>query len=472
MRFNKIIATLGPSISYKGMLKQIDKFVDVYRINLSHANLAQTRNLIKDIRAINDKKVFMLDTKWPEIRTTNDEEIIVSKWDIVKVYSFPKEWNISIAYDFFQNIPQNIEISFNDKAVVWNVISNNWDFLEVEIIQSWTVWYNKTVNFIWYEIELDFLTEKDKKDIKFWIEENIALLAVSFVKNAEDILNLRKYLKETYDNFDMKIISKIETASALEDIENIVKVSDGIMIARWDLWANIDMIKLPKIQKDIINLCNLAWKPVILATQVMSSMVNKPIPTRAEIDEIAYNIQNGTDALMLSDETAIWKYPLETLSMLDAVIRNYQSDVSGIKITWEEIAKYIDKENEITDYILYSSKKTAYKLWVKFIIAPTSTWYTPGKISSLKPKIPVIAITASDKVFKYCNLMFWVKAHKIWKNQFNYTELKRVVGEMLQLEYKWQISWEDRILIVHSSIANNIPNMINGMEVIKFKDFK
>ncbi len=471
MRLNKIVATLWPVISNKGMLKQIDKFVDVYRINLSHANLAQTRNLIKDIRSINDKKVFMLDTKWPEIRTTN-EEVIVSKWDIIKVYSTKKEWFISLEYEFFQNISENIEISFNDKAVVWNIISNNWDFLEVEIVQSWKVWYNKTVNFIWYEIELDFLTDRDKKDIEFWIDENIALLAVSFVKNAEDIVNLRKYLKETHANCDMKIISKIETASALEDIENIIKVSDGIMIARWDLWANVDIIRLPKIQKDIIKLCNFSWKPVILATQVMSSMVSKPIPTRAEIDEIAYNIQNGVDALMLSDESAIWEYPVETLSMLNDVIQNYQHDVSDIKIEWEDIAQYTNDENEITDYILYSAKKTAYKLWVKFIIAPTSTWYTPWKISSLKPEIPVIAVTSSDKVFKYCNLMFWVKAHKIWESQFNYNELKRIMWEMLQLEYKWQIKWEDRILIVHSSIANNTTNMINGMEVIKFKDFK
>jgi len=471
MRLNKIVATLWPSINHKWILKQIDKFIDVYRINLSHANLSQTRNIIKDIRDINDKKVFMLDTKWPEIRTTN-EEVIISKWDIVKIYSTKKEWFISLEYDFFKNIPENIEISFNDKAVVWNVISNNWNFLEVEIIQWWKIWYNKTVNFIWYEIELDFLTEKDKNDIKFWIEENIALLAVSFVKNAKDIINLKKYLSETYENFDMKIISKIETASALEDIENIIKVSDGIMIARWDLWSNIDMIKLPKIQKDIIRHCNFVWKPVILATQVMSSMVNKPIPTRAEIDEIAYNIQNGVDALMLSDESAIWKYPIETLSMLNDVIQNYQNDVNNIKIEWKDIAQYIDKKNEITDYILYSAKKTAYKLWVKFIITPTNTWYTPWKISSLKPWIPIIAVTSSDKVFKYCNLMFWVKAHKIWEKQFNYNELKRIIWEMLQLEYKGQIKWEDRILIVHSSIANNIPNMINGIEVIKFKDLK
>jgi len=167
MRLNKVVATLWPAISNKWMLKQIDKFVDVYRINLSHANLSQTRWLIKDIRAINDKKVFMLDTKWPEIRTTN-EEIIVSKWDIVKVYPDKKDWFISLEYEFFKNIPENIEISFDDKTVVWDVVSNNWDFLEIEIIQSWKIWYNKTVNFIWYEIELDFLTEKDKNDIKFW----------------------------------------------------------------------------------------------------------------------------------------------------------------------------------------------------------------------------------------------------------------------------------------------------------------
>ena len=471
MRFNKIIATLWPAISNKWILKQIDQLVDIYRINLSHAKLIETRKLIKTIRTINDKKVFMLDTKWPEIRTTN-EPIFIQKWDIIKVYSKKKEGFISFDYGFFGNIPTNIEISFNDKAVVAQVLENTWDYLKIEIQQWWEIGYNKTVNFIWYEIELDFLTEKDKQDIKFLIEENIMLIAISFVKNSKDIIRFKKYLKENYENYDMKIISKIETASALDDIENIIKVSDGIMIARWDLWANIDTIKLPKIQKDIIKLCNIEGKPVILATQVMSSMVNKPIPTRAEIDEIAYNIQNWVDSFMLSDESAIWEYPIETLSTLNNIILSYQYDVSNIKINWESIVKYINKENEITDYILYSAKKIAYKLWVKFIITPTSTWYTPWKISSLKPSIPIITFTTSDKVFKYCNLMFGVKAYKIWTNQFEYIELKRIIWEIIQLEYRWQIKWEDRILIVHSSITNNVPNMINWLEVIKFKDLK
>jgi len=466
-RLNKIVATLWPAISQKWILKQIDKCVDIYRINLSHADLIKTRNLIKDIRAINSKKVFMLDTKWPEIRTTN-EEILVEKWDIVKVFSEKKDWEISFDYEYFANIPTEIEISFNDKEVVAIVKENNKDHLVIEIVQWGKIGFNKTVNFIWYEIELDFLTEKDKNDIKFLVEENIWLLAVSFVKTGEDIIRLKKYIKDNFD-YDVKIIAKIETISAVKNIEDIIKNADGIMIARWDLWANMDLIELPRIQKDIIQKCNLSWKPVILATQVMSSMTQKPIPTRAEVDEIAYSIEEWVDALMLSDETATWNFPVETLKMLNDIILEYQKDVKNIKFEWEEINKYVNEEQEITDYILYTAKKVASKLNVKFIVTPTLSWYTPWKISAFKPHIPIIAITESDYVFKYCNLMFGVWPHKL-NLSAPYEQLKKMIWEMLQLEFRWKIKWEDRILIVHSSISLDTPKMINWLEVVRFKD--
>jgi len=467
-RHNKIVATLWPSISQKWILKQIDKCVDIYRINLSHANLFETRKLIQTIREINSKKVFMLDTKWPEIRTTNKNEIIVNKWDIIKVFSEEKENELSFEYNFFKNIPENVEVSFNDKAVVATILKNNEDFLEIEITQWWKIWYNKTVNFIWYEIELDFLTEKDKEDIKFLVDENIGLIAVSFVKNADDIKRLRNFIKENFD-YEAKIIAKIETQSALDNINEIIKASDGIMIARWDLGANIELVELPRLQKKIIKKCNLAWKPVILATQIMSSMVEKPMPTRAEVDEIAFNIENWVDALMLSDETAIGKFPVETLTVLNKVILEYQKDVSNIKFDWEEIKEFTNEEENITDYILYTAKKVASKLWVKFIITPSLSWYTPWKISALKPSIPVIACTDSDQVFKYCNLMFWVSPHKI-NLSVPYEQLKKMIGEMLQLEFRWKIKWEDKVLIVHSNITPDTPKMINWLEVVKFKD--
>jgi len=467
-RFGKVIATLWPVIYNKWVLKKIDKFVDVYRINLSHADLFKTREVIKVIRDINSKKVFMLDTKWPEIRTTNIEKKQVKKWEVIKVFSKPVNNEISFEYKFFKNIPENIEIIFDDNIVVWKVLSNNSDYLEIKILQWWVIWFNKTINFKWYEIELDFLTEKDKEDIKFWVEENISLIAVSFIKTSEDIKRLKKYIKKTYD-YEMKIIAKIETVSAVNDIDNIIKEADAIMIARWDLWANIDIVDLPRIQSDIIKKCNLAWKPVILATQVMSSMTTNPVPTRAEVDEIAYNIQNGVDVFMLSNETAVGNYPVETLETLNKTIIKYQENVS-VKFSWEEIENYVSKDYEITDYILYNAKKMAYKLWVKFIITPTSTWFTPARLSSLKSTIPILAFTSSDLAYKYCSLMFTTYSYKLSPENMEYSNFKRIVWETLQKEFRGKINSEDKILIVHSSIAANIPWMINGIEVIKFKD--
>ena len=352
--------------------------------------------------------------------------------------------------------------------VTWIILKNNKDFLEIEITQWWTAWTNKTVNFKWYEIELDFLTEKDKQDIEFWVQEDIALLAVSFVKSASDIRRIREYIKQTYD-FEMKIIAKIETVSAVEDIDNIIQEADGIMIARWDLWASIDIIDIPKVQSEIVRKCNLAGKPVILATQVMSSMVDNPVPTRAEVDEVAYNVQNWVDVFMLSNETAVGKYPVQTVKVLDEIIKNYQKEVF-LRLKWEDIANYVSPDYEITDYILYNAKKMAYKLNVKFIVTPTSTGYTPARLSSLKPIIPIVSFTDNDLTFKYCNLMFGVFSHKISPENMEYEKFKKVVWETLQKDYRWKLKWEDRILIVHSSIASNMPGMINGIEVVKFKD--
>lgn len=463
-RFNKIIATLGPSIEKKWVLNKIDKYVDAYRIKLSHSRLTQTRQIIKTVRDINSKKVFIMDTKWPQIRTTNND-IKVKEWDIIQNWK-----EINIDYEFVDKIPENIHISFNNNSVQWIVKANKKWTLEIEISHWWIIKKWSSINFRWYEIELDFLTESDKKDIQFMIEEDICILSASFIKNSKDIDTLRKYIKENYDSVDIKIIAKIETQSAVNDIENIVDVADWIMVARWNLWLNTNIIDLPRIQKQITNIANLAWKPVILSKQTMPSMVSSNTPSRAEIDEVAYSIQNWVDIIMLSEETAIGQYPVETANMLNDIIVNYQKDITDQKFHRDDMSRYNKKWNEITNYILYNAKKIAYKLWVKIIVIPSSSWYSPAKIAWLKPQMTVLAFTNSDNIFKYCNLLFGVDGHKISSDDMSYEQLKNIVWETIQSKYRWKIKWEDRILIFRSTVAQNKKSMINSMEVIKFKD--
>ena len=468
-RLCKIVATLWPSISFKWVLKQIDKYVDIYKISLSSNDLFKTRQIIKTIRDINIKKVFMLDIKWPEIKTTNEENVKLKKWKIVKIYNKQTSNEISLEYELFSNIPKNIKIFFWNWNVIWQIISNNWNFLEIKIEKWWTIRPNQHVYFDWYRNEINFLTQKDKEDIKFWVEEKIALLTTSFIKSSDEVIKLRNYIKNNY-NYEIKIIPKIETFSAINNIDSIIKMSDWIMLTEiWSWEKKVNIIELSKIQSEIIKKCNLAGKPVILATQIAPSMVKNKMPTRDEIDKIVFNMQNWIDVFTLSDETVIWKHPVDTLKILDEIIKKYQQEVH-LKLVWDDIKNYVDKENEITDYIIYNAKKMAYKLWVKFIITPTSTWYTTARISSLKPNIPVIAFTDNDKVFKYCNLMFWTYVHKISTENMEYNNFKKTVWETLQKDYRWKIKWEDTILIVHSSKNWNIQHMINWIEIIKFKD--
>ncbi len=469
MRFGKIIATLWPAISTKNILNKCVENVEAFRLNMSHVDKTETEKLIKYIRNTWHNKAFLLDTKWPEIRTRIDKEkklksgdIIVISWNYDQIQSkFPI---IGINYEYTKNIPINTEVSFDDDKVVWIIKEKNGKWLTVEISEWWIVWINKTVNFRWYDPDIDFLTEQDLADIEWGVKMNISIIAASFVKTHKNILELRKILKK-HKSPNTKIIAKIETVSALDNIEKIIQVSDGIMIARWDLWATTSIVELPKIQKNIIDLCNKYGKTVILATQLLSSMINNSKPSRAEVDEIVYSINSGVDSFMLSDETAIWKFPIKTLEYLNNIIINYQ-DESIKYYSWKELKNI--KTNETNDYILIKAMEISREIDIKLIICPTETGHTSSRISALKPQCPIFSFTKSDKVFRFCSIMWWVKSFKVW-DDISYNNIKRIAKWLIEIEFKWNIKMNDKILIVHSSVAQNSSWMINGMEIIKYK---
>ncbi len=468
--FGKIIATLWPSLEKEVVLSKIINKVDIFRINLSHGDFSKLKKYINLVRNEDSSKAIMLDTKWPEIRIKTKREIclkprskIFIKFSEVEVDN--EDNSIYINFSEFSKIPKDTIISIDDNKVILQVKKINDDFLEVSPIVCWVIKPWKSLTFRNFTPDLDFLTNEDKEYIKWWIENNISLLAVSFVRSSEDVESVRSFLKENWWDF-MKIISKIETVDSLRNIDDIIKSSDWIMIARGDLWSAIDMEYLPKIQLDIIDKCNRYWKPVIIATQVFESMIYNPVPTRAEVDEVVYNVKNGADAFMLSGETAIWKYPIETINWLYEILqKNY--DINDKFFDYNNL--YVFEDSKITDYIIYSAYKAVKDLWIKAIICPTETGYTPARLSTLKPHVPIIAFTTNNITFKYLNLLWWVKWYLISKN-FDYDGLKKLAKEMVINLFKWEVSVDDKVLIVHSSIANNVPGMINGMEILKFKD--
>ena len=468
-RFAKVIATMWPSISKETILKKIVNYVDIFRINLSYWGITLAERYVDMIRKIDSSKAIMFDTKWPEIRIKNLWGIDISKRKKVNIVFSSElvedEDNIVIDYPFLDDVKKDVIISIDDNKIVLKVekITDNW------IIAKVLIWgfvkENKSLTFRWYYPKLDFLTEEDKKGILWAIKNNIIFLAVSFVRNSQDIIKLKQFLKANWGDF-MKIIAKIELESALEDIDNIVKLSDAIMIARWDLWSVIPLENLTKIQIELIKKWIIYWKPVIVATQVLPTMVSNSMPTRAEVDEVVYNIRSWADVFMLSDETAIGKYPYETLEWLTKIIN---SNYDMVENPFNSQDLYIEEDNFITDNIIYEAYKLTQYMDIKAIICPTETGYTVRRLSTLKPNVPIIDFTKNDDTFKYLNLLWWVKWFKIsWS--FDYNNVKKLWKEIVKILLRWNVNIDDKILVVHSSIAQNIPGMINWLEIYKFKD--
>ncbi len=467
-RFWKIVATIWPSLKKETILKRFVNYVDVFRINLSHWGLPEAQKYVEIIRKIDASKAIMFDTKGPEVRVKNSNIIDISKRKKIDIYFSPdmvESDDIYIDYPFLSEIKKGVILIIDDNKVVLRVDAVKDDRLVAKVLMGSEILPNKSVNFKWYSPKLDFLTEEDKNWILWAIKNHIVFIAVSFVRDANDILQLRKFLSENWWEY-IKIISKIETIDALENIDDIIKLSDWIMIARWDLGAVIPLESLTRVQLDIIKKCNMYWKPVIVATQVLPTMVSSPVPTRAEVDEVVYNIKHWVDAFMLSEETAVGKFVGETLERLNNIILSNQ-DIVDVDYGYNDL--YIDKWNEITDYIIWQAYKTSKSLDIKAIICPTETGYTPTRLSTLKPSVPIIAFTKSDETFKYLNILWGVKAYKI-SDWFDYEKIKTLWKEIVKVVLRGNVNIDDKILIVHSTIAQNIPWMINGMEIYKYKD--
>ncbi len=468
--YGKIIATLGPSIEKETVLSKIISKVDIFRINLSHWDLQKVKKYVEIVRNIDSSKAIMLDTKGPEIRVKNKNEIclkprskIYMKFSAVEVDNLEDEIYIDFAY--FEDIPKDCIISIDDNKILFQVKKISTDVLELKPLICGVVKPWKSVNFREYTPAFSSLTDEDKKAILWWIENKISLLAVSFVRDKKDLQEVRDFLYKNGGGF-MKIVSKIETSQALENIDEIISYSDAVMIARWDLGSVIPLEYLPKAQMEIIQKCNKYGKPVIIATQILDSMISSPVPTRAEVDEVVYNIKNWADAFMLSGETAIGDYPIETVNWLYNII-NSNFDIYDWKLEYKDLI--VSPSNKITDYIIYSAYKAIKDLGIKAIICPTETWYTPSRLSTLKPPIPIIAFTTNDITFKYLNLLWWVKGYKISKD-FDYLWVKKLAKEIVINLFRGEVGVDDKILIVHSSIATNTPGMINWLEILKFKD--
>ena len=413
MKKTKIICSIGPvSRKYDVMRAMIENGMNVARINFSHADEVEKRETVDLVKKINnDLKTnvgILYDTKGPDFRTgiVENDAITLKEGKTIKITKddiIGTEKAITVNYkDALDSINIDDIILLEDGLMKLLVIGKDKKGLTCSIVAGGILGSRKGVNVPGVNLNMPFISEQDKEDIIYACNNSGNFLALSFVSCKEDIESVREILKE--NNSDMQIISKIESNTALENIDDIINYSDGIMVARGDLGVEVAMKELPILQKKIIEKCRKAGKFCIVATEMLASMYKNARPTRAEVTDIANAVLDGTDAVMLSGETTTGKYPIDAVKYMAEIVENTE--------------KYLDYENiekpiydaDITDTIATSVVDASNMLDVKAIVAATLSGYTAAKISNLRPKTIIVAACPTTSVALSLSLRFGVYA--------------------------------------------------------------
>ena len=415
MNKTKIIVTVGPNTANKEMLKSlIINGADVVRLNMSHASFDFCRDVINTVNQINKElntyASIMIDTKGPLVRIGKilDNSAYLKQSDKIRVYMNPvlgDSTKFSVDYsDLNKDVEIGNIIKINDGLVEIKVLEKGHDYLLCEVIKEGYITENNSLNIPDVKLNREFLSKFDRETIKFANEIKVDFVALSYVSSYDDVLEVNDLLINLNDEH-LQIISKIENNSAVNDIDRIIKASDGIMIDRGDLGAEIPMERIPGIQKKIISKCHSTGTISIVATELLSTMVNHDRPTRAEVSDIANAVLDGTDAVMLCGETTIGKYPLETLKMMEKIIKAAEKDIN-----YDYMIEQAVKTETIdtTGSLAYSVSSCAEKLDCRAIFAPTMSGYTAKKMSRFRPACPIIAISPNIETVKSLALNFGV----------------------------------------------------------------
>ncbi|MCU7736614.1 pyruvate kinase [Priestia megaterium] len=417
MRKTKIVCTIGPaSESVEKLVELINSGLNVCRLNFSHGDFEEHGARIVNIREAakqTGKTVgILLDTKGPEIRTNTMEngaielqegsEIIVSMTEVVGTTE-----KFSITYPgLIEDVHVGSKILLDDGLIGLEVLEINKTDGEIKtkVLNPGTLKNKKGVNVPNVSVNLPGITEKDANDIVFGIQQGIDFIAASFVRRASDVLEIRELL-EKHNAAHIQIISKIENQEGVDNIKEILEVSDGLMVARGDLGVEIPAEEVPLVQKDLIKQCNALGKPVITATQMLDSMQRNPRPTRAEASDVANAIFDGTDAIMLSGETAAGSYPVEAVQTMHSIASRAEQ-----ALNYSEILQQRSKQvgPSITDAIGQSVVHTALNLNASAIVAPTESGYTAKIVSKYRPQSPIVAVAANDSVARRLSLVWGV----------------------------------------------------------------
>lgn len=419
MRKTKIVCTIGPaSESVEKLMQLMEAGMNVARLNFSHGSHEEHEQRIKNIREaarkVNKNIAILLDTKGPEIRTHNmaggaielepGKNVVIS---MTEVEGTPEKFSVTYT-GLIDDVEVGSQILLDDGLIALEVTKIDHEAKEIhaKILNGGILKNKKGVNVPGVSVNLPGITEKDAEDILFGIRQNVDFIAASFVRRPSDVLEIRKLLEEN-NGEHIHIIPKIENQEGVDNIDGILEVSDGLMVARGDLGVEIPAEEVPLVQKALIKKCNDLGKPVITATQMLDSMQRNPRPTRAEASDVANAIFDGTDAIMLSGETAAGQYPVEAVQTMHNIASRAEKALDHERLL---TAKSNDNEYNVTEAICQSVARSALNLDVSAIIAPSESGYTARMISKYRPKAPIVAVTSHERVVRKLALVWGVHA--------------------------------------------------------------
>ena len=428
LKKTKVVCTMGPNTNDRELLKKlIENGMDVARFNFSHGDHEEQKSrmdLLKELRQeLNTNTAILLDTKGPEIRTgvlKGGKRIMLKageQFTLTTEEIEGDESKVSITYEgLVQDVDAGRVILIDDGLIELKVVGKSEKEIFCEVINGGELGERKGVNVPNVAVRLPAITEKDKDDIRFGVEQGIDFIAASFVRNAECVLEIKAYLKELGAPY-VPIIAKVENAEGIKNIDEIIRAADGVMVARGDLGVEIPAEEVPYLQKMIIQKCNMNFKTVITATQMLDSMMRNPRPTRAEVTDVANAVYDGTDAVMLSGETAQGKYPLEALQMMVHIIQNTEQhlDYEGML---EKTGGHL--KSGVSSAIGYSSVLAASNLNAKCIITPSVSGATARVVSNLRPRQVILGVTPNERTLRRMSIYWGVKPIK--SQAFNTTD--------------------------------------------------
>ena len=469
----KIVATLGPATSKREVLKEmVGAGVDVFRINFSHASYDDVKERIRIIRELNEElgihTSILADLQGPKLRVgVMGGEVVVTPGDeILFVTGEPFEGSAERVYMNYQNFPKDVKpgerVLLDDGKLIFEVLeSNGENEVKTKVIQGGPLKSKKGVNLPNTNISLPALTEKDVKDAIFAIEQGVDWIALSFVRFSQDLIDLQNLIKE-HSEHKIPIIAKIEKPEAVDNIEKIVAYCDGLMVARGDLGVEIPAHEVPLIQKKLVLTAKKARIPVIIATQMMETMITSLTPTRAEVNDVANSVMDGADAVMLSGETSVGNYPVQVIEKMTSILKSVEG---SSLITVPQNPPHIKTKRYITKSVCYHAALMANEIKAKAISTLTNSGYTAFQISAWRPSAHILVFTSNKRILSQLNLLWGVKAFYYDK----YVSTDETIEDVNQIACKKGFLDVGDMLISLAAMPIKDKGMVNTLRVTQIE---